>query len=131
MEKPGTVNNKNKTGVSENRRGYIAITIGPAFPMGDFGSGNIQDPKAGLAKTGVQFNLVNFGYRFSKNIGIVGLWNGVAHTVEFIDGATWSYGFFLGGILITFPSQKVDFDIRLLSGFMNARLKITNFKSRS
>ena len=130
MEIPGNINNKSMD-VSENRKGYIAITLGPAFPMGDFANHDIMDPKAGLANTGFQFNLVNFGYRFSKNIGIAGLWNGTAHTVEFIDEATWSHGYFLGGLLITFPSKKVDFDIRLLGGYMNATLKIPTINAEA
>ena len=121
LEAIDTTNNKpmNET---ENKKGYIAISIGSVFPMGDFGNRNIQDPKAGLANMGIQLNLVNIGYRLSKNIGIAGLLGGAVHSVEYIDEATWSYGYFLAGVLFTFPSQKVDFDLRILGGFMNAKL---------
>ena len=30
----------------------------------------------------------------------------------------------LGGLLITFPSEKIDFDIRVMGGLMNATVKI-------
>jgi hypothetical protein len=110
--------------ISQQRRGYISLSLGPAFPVGDFGSGDLNNPKAGLAKTGFQFNLVNFGYRFSGNIGIAALWNGAAHTIQHIDDGVWSYGYMLGGLLVTFPSERIDFDIRIMGGLMNATVRI-------
>jgi len=112
--------------VTKERRGYIALTLGPAFPTGDFGSGDLNNPKAGLANTGFQLNLVNFGYRFSKHIGIAGLWNGVSHTIKYTDDGIWSHGYMLGGLLITFPSERIDFDIRIMGGLMNATAKISS-----
>ncbi len=79
---------------------------------------------AGLAKTGFQFNLINFGYRFSRNIGIAGLWNGIAHSVQHIDDGVWSHGYMLSGLLITFPSERIDYDIRIMGGIMNATIEI-------
>ena len=124
-------NNKKLTKGPIVRKGYIALTLGPAFPVGDFGSGDLNNPKAGLAKTGFQFNLVNFGYRFSNNIGIAALWNGAAHTMKYTDDGIWSVGFLGGGLMITFPSEKVDFDIRIMGGFLSSTASIPslNFKS--
>ena len=110
--------------IRKERRGFISFTLGPAIPVGDFGSGDLNNPKAGLANTGFQLNLVNFGYRFSKHIGIAGLWNGVSHTIKYTDDGIWSHGYMLGGLLITFPSEKIDFDIRIMGGLMNATAKV-------
>ena len=127
------INAVDKTGGSqpknadyEGRKGYIAITLGAALPQGDFGDAELTNPASGLAKTGLQLNLINFGYRFSKNIGIAGLWSGAAHNMEYFDDGTWSEGYFLGGLLITFPSEKVDFDIRVLGGYISANVELTS-----
>ncbi len=122
---------KNMKNLPIERKGYIALTLGPAFPTGDFGSGDLSNPKAGLAKTGFQFNLINFGYRFSRNIGIAGLWNGAAHSIQHIDDGVWSHGYFLGGLLITFPSERIDFDIRVMGGLMNATVSIPSLNYES
>lgn len=45
--------------------------------------------------------------------------------IGFLRKQIKAYGYFFGGgLLITFPSKKVDFDFRLLGGYMNAILKI-------
>ncbi len=110
--------------VRKERKGYIALSLGPAIPVGDFGSDDLNNPKAGLAKTGFQFNLINFGYRFSKNIGIAGLWNGAAHTIKYLDDGIWSHGYMLGGLLVSFPSERIDYDIRIMGGLMNATVEV-------
>ena len=122
---------KNMKKLPIERKGYIALTLGPAFPIGDFGDSDLNNAKAGLAMTGFQISLINFGYRFSRNIGIAGLWNGTSHRIQHFDDGIWSHGSFLGGLLITFPSEKIDFDIRIMGGLMNATVTISslNFES--
>jgi len=72
----------------------------------------------GAANTGIQINLVNVGYLFSKNVGITGVWFGAANpiNIDFID--PWSYGGMMVGPLISFPiTKKVDWDLRPMVGY--------------
>ncbi|MCH7398848.1 porin family protein [Belliella sp. DSM 107340] len=97
----------------DKRRGYIGLTIGPSFPLGDFG-----DPSNGLAKTGLQINLVNFGYLFSDNFGIAGSWFGAANPIDANGIDPWSYGGLMIGPLLSLPvSETVDFDFKPMIGY--------------
>lgn len=95
------------------RKGYVGLSIGPSIPIGEF-----ADLSNGLAKTGVQLNLVNFGYRSSENFGIAATWFGAANPIV-IDGIDpWSYGGLMVGPLLSFPlSEKVEWDFRPLIGY--------------
>ncbi|ELR73147.1 hypothetical protein C900_05196 [Fulvivirga imtechensis AK7] len=48
------------------RKGYIGISLGPSMPMGDYGDNGFSNRDAGYAKTGLNFNLINFGYKFGE-----------------------------------------------------------------
>ena len=113
-----------------NKRGYIGFSIGPAIPMGDFGSTDISGEYSGFAKTGFNIQLVNFGYRFGKNIGIAGMWSAAAFNLDDValrnnaglgsmvmDIDPWGFGAFMGGLLISIPSTVVDVDFRGMIGF--------------
>jgi len=109
----------------EDRRGYIGVTLGPAIPLGDFGDTNLDNEDAGLAKTGINFNLVHFGYKFSKNFGVAASWFGAAHEVDFsaneVDAATWSYGGLFAGVLVSIPaSEKLFFEFKPMLGYVAA-----------
>ncbi|NBG67020.1 hypothetical protein [Acidiluteibacter ferrifornacis] len=96
------------------KKGYLGLTIGISNPVGEFGADD-----NGLAKTGVQINLLNFGYRFSKNIGIAGTWFGAANS---LDGdqikSPWTYGGILLGPLFTFHlASRVELDLRPMVGY--------------
>ena len=49
--------------MNRERNGYIGINIGPSFPTGELKAD-------GLAKTGLNLSLINFGYVISNNVGI-------------------------------------------------------------
>lgn len=103
-------NNKN---IGLNKRGYLGISVGPSIPIGKF-----ADKNNGVANTGVQANLLNFGYLFSKNVGICASWFGAANPIDMQNVEPWSYGGIIIGPLISMPlSNKVDFDIRPMIGF--------------
>jgi hypothetical protein len=117
----------------EDRRGYIGVTLGPAIPLGDFGDTNLDNEDAGLAKTGINFNLVHFGYKFSQNFGIAASWFGAAHEVDIsgidevefsaneIDAGTWSYGGLFAGVLVSIPAgEKLFFEFKPMVGFVTA-----------
>jgi len=108
------------------RKGFIGISMGPSIPVGDFADKSFTSANAGFAKTGATFNLVNFGYKFGQNFGIVGSWFGSANNVDIqgVDG-TWSYGGLMGGPMLSMPvSDRIDFDLKAMIGFASARLKI-------
>lgn len=121
-----TAQEKNTTNTNESsrRRGYIGFSIGPSFSMGDFAKQSVA-LEPGLTgsestSTGLQLNLVNVGYLFTKHIGITGSWFGAAYsrTSNFrTDLEPWSCGGIMVGPLISFPiSEKVEWDLRPMLG---------------
>lgn len=101
---------KNNT---SKKKGFIGLSLGASIPVGDF-----VDKSNGVAETGVQFNLVNFGYLFSDNIGISASWFGAANPLG-VDGYdSWSYGGMMVGPLFSMPlSERVDWDLRPMIGY--------------
>lgn len=98
---------------SSKRKGYIGLSIGASIPVGDF-----ADKSIGLAKTGLQLNLVTFGYLFSDNFGIAATWFGAANPVDADGFDPWSYGGLMGGPLLSFPiAEKVDWDLKPQVGY--------------
>lgn len=98
---------------SDKRKGFIGLSVGASIPVGDF-----ADKSNGGAKTGVQLNLVNFGYLFSDNFGISATWFGAANSID-IDGIDpWSYGGLMAGPLLSFPiSEKANWDFKPMIGY--------------
>jgi hypothetical protein len=95
------------------KRGFIGLSFGASIPIGDF-----ADESNGLAKTGVQINLINFGYLFKKNVGIAATWFGAANPIDYDNAEPWSYGGLMVGPLFTFAlSEKVEWDFRPMIGY--------------
>ncbi|WP_134091078.1 outer membrane beta-barrel protein [Olivibacter sp. XZL3] len=108
------------------RRGYIGISLGPSFPMGEF-------KNEGMANTGLNLSLINFGYFFSEHVGIAANWYGGAHNIDVsylgLSDGMWYYGGLLAGPLFSIPiSEKVDFDSRLQIGYSVANMKLEGYK---
>jgi len=119
---PETKELKNK---SDKRKGYIGLSIGPSIPISDFG-----DETAGSAKTGIQLNLVNFGYRFSENFGITATWFGAANPLAIDAIDPWAYGGLMVGPLLSFPlSEKAEWDFRPMIGYSVTTLPGLGFGS--
>jgi len=53
--------------------GFISISLGLAIPTGDFADDDPGNNDAGFAENGASFTLINFGYLFSKNVGITAM----------------------------------------------------------
>jgi hypothetical protein len=110
----------------KENRGYISITMGLAFPLGDFADGAYAgNPQAGGAEVGLNINLINFGYSFGKGIGVTASWFGGAHSLKgnFSDDTMWSYGGLFAGPMYTFtPSEKICIDLKVMIGFVYAAL---------
>lgn len=118
---------------SSDRKGFIGITLGPSIPIGDFADNSLSNDNAGFAKTGLNINLINFGYKFGQNFGITGSWFGAAHSVD-ISGvdAMWSYGGLMGGPMLSFPlNEKLDFDLKGMIGFVSAKLDMNELGETS
>jgi hypothetical protein len=120
--------------VSIKKNGYLAIMMGPSFPVGDYGDNDISNNEnAGLAKTGFSLFLLDFGYKFHQNIGITASWVGGANPVDAqaladvlaqnnggawkVESGAYSYGGLYVGPLFTFPMDKVELDVRAVIGF--------------
>lgn len=109
-----------------NRKGFIGLSLGPSIPLGDF-------KEDGMANTGLNLTLVNFGYLFSENIGIAGSWFGAAHNIDvsslgLYDGM-WSYGGLMAGPLFSTPiSEKVDFDLKGLIGYSVSKMELEGYE---
>ena len=102
----------------QKRRGYIGLSIGPSIPVGEF-----ADISNGVAKTGIQLNLVNFGYLFSENFGIAAKWFGAANPVDAEGIDPWSYGGLMTGPLLSFQvADKVEWDFHPMIGYCVAML---------
>lgn len=124
--------------VTEDRRGYIGISLGPAIPVGKFASKNINSNDAGLADPGAIFD-VSFAYKLKKNFGVAALLRGQYNPVDVqpmadkmrselpgvntqVNGDGWSSGGFMAGVYSSYPLNQrasVVFELKTLIGFMN------------
>ena len=59
----------------------VSVSIGPAFPLGKFGSKNINDSTASFAKTGFSLNVLT-EYKLSRHLGLVLLVDGEENKVD-------------------------------------------------
>lgn len=101
--------------MNRERNGYIGINIGPSFPTGELKAD-------GLAKTGLNLSLINFGYVISSNFGIAAKWSGNSHQID-DSGEYWGYGTLMAGPLYSTPiSNNTEWDLRGLIGFGTASL---------
>ena len=125
------------TGYSQDR-GYVAISAGPSFPSGDFGSTDLDNEAAGLANTGAIFD-ITYAQKFGKNFGITVLLRGQSNGVETgsllwdirtqlpqinwsAESGSWGIAGFMGGLYYSIPigSGKVCIDSRAMLGYLNA-----------
>lgn len=111
---------------AQGHGGFIGISIGPSFPIGDFGDNTPTNTDAGYAKTGLNINLLNFGYKLGPNVGIAANWFGGAHTVDNNNpDVMWSYGSLMGGLFLALPvNNKTELDIKGTVGYTTAKLDL-------
>ena len=124
-----------RTHTKKDRKGYIGITYGISYPIGDYAATGGED--AGYADRGNSLSLLNFYYKFNKNIGIAANWYGIGNPTDAqeivediyrdnpslsleVTSGYWFVGGLSGGILISFPSNNIDFDLKALIGFASA-----------
>lgn len=121
-----------------NPRSYIAIQIGPAFPAGDFVDDAYNNEKSGFAKTGINLNLLNIGYKFHKLIGVSAFWtesvfpfdkeeyesilnSSYQGAVYYVDSKGWKYGAILAGIFLSVGDEVMEVDFRAAIGSSYAK----------
>jgi len=86
------------------RKGFIGLSIGPSFPIGDYSELPI----------GLNLSLIDFGYLFHKNFGVAGKWFGTAHAE---DGISFGLGGILIGPLGSTPiTETINLEGKLLGG---------------
>lgn len=120
-------------------KGYFAVSLGPSFPTGDFGSKDVNNSAAGFATTGAIVDLT-FAQKFGKTIGMTLMPRGQANPIDGqplvdelyaqyptfgwrSDATNWGIGGFMGGLYGSFPlgaSGKVSFESRAMVGYINA-----------
>jgi hypothetical protein len=119
-------------------KGYIGISIGPSFPLGDFASTDWDKEDAGGATPGAVFD-ITFAYKLGGgNFGITAILRGQANPMDVQSmadeialeepGISWtveSDGWGVGGLMFggfgSFAvSEKISFDPRVMIGFVNA-----------
>jgi hypothetical protein len=122
-------------GLAQNK-GYVAISIGPSIPVGDFASTDANSESSGFARPGAIFD-ISFAYKLGKNFGIAALLRGQANRVDTeafenelnrrtgsrwtADSESWTTGGLLFGGYGSFPvSPKTSFETKALIGFLNA-----------
>lgn len=102
---------------TEERKGFLGISLGPAFPIGNFGSRSINNPDAGFAKDGYINSFLNFGITYKNHLGfsaaILYGQNDIAQR-ETVDW--WQIVGFTGGLMLTCNLTKkivIDFKPRI------------------
>ena len=128
LDHPFTMQAYAQTSKTRTKNGYISVSVGPAFPVGNLADKNIRDnDEAGLAIGGPQLNII-FGRSFSKNFGFSMLWGAALHVLDkdplnipLKNAPVWAYGVRMIGPSLSFPSANgaVEFDVRALVGVMS------------
>lgn len=125
-------------GHAQDKKGYIGISLGPSFPLGDLASKDPYNSASGWATTGAIFD-ISFAYKIGEgNFGVTALLRGQANPTDAqkqadllsnqspdiiwtVDSDGWGIGGLMIGGFGSFPiSEKTSFDPRIMIGFLNA-----------
>lgn len=117
-------------------KGFIGISAGPAFPAGNFSRSDWDNENSGFAKTGYNFNGLDFGIKFVPSFGLVFSFKGAnipmdVQTIannyaqeyggEFeVKSTRWNYGGIYVGPIVSVPTKFVEVDFRFQTGLMLA-----------
>lgn len=106
------------------RKGYLGIMLGPSFPYDGYSSsGNFYD---GYAQTGVNINLLTFGYELWNGLGITASWSGIANPTDYFGtNGTNAVGNLMVGPMYAFNlSERFKLDLRAMVGFTTMRREV-------
>jgi opacity protein-like surface antigen len=112
---------------NKEKTGFLIFTAGPAFPVGDFNSKNINNDQAGFAKTGFTLDLQG-GYMLVKNFGVAGSILYSRYTIDSkpLNGTSasvdhWQYYGMVAGPMITQSlCSRTSVDFNIMSGIVSA-----------
>lgn len=122
----GGFSNAQQQQAPKERKSFLAITGGAAFPMGDFASKNMDNLQAGLATTGFNVNL-HYGYQVNPVFGIAvtvpyssfGVDNSVLEGTGLTMDHWQYYGLLAGPMYTAQAGAKTKFDFKMLIGATN------------
>ena len=108
--------------IGERRRGFVGISGGLAFPVGDF-----RAEELARAETGFRLDLINFGYLFTENFGLASkLYYGNHDFVEQAnnpESSNWKYYGLLAGPLVSGTIHRnIELAFHPMAGFSLAQL---------
>jgi len=127
---------------AQEKKSFAGISIGASIPTGDFGSTDLSNDKAGLAKTGLALRL-NYGYHFSKNFGGILIAKGNFNSIDMdafrqqfsvptgsgasysVNTGSYKSGAVLVGMFADMPisaDEKFSFEVRALAGYQNSTI---------
>lgn len=112
----------------EERKGFIGLNVGTSIPIGDFSDDNINNDRAGFALNGTSINLIDFGYRFGKIIGITAsISGGVYELGEANSGLELiSVGFFLGPLISIPLNNRLNLNLVPKAGSTSSTLQLND-----
>lgn len=131
-----TVPAKPTTQPTGTDKGFIGIFIGPAIPVGSFGSKNFTDSTAGYAKAGFLIG-ASVNYYFTDALGITGMFNSFSNNVDAasiakqasakystykwtVTADNWNVKDFMVGPSLKLPLEGAQLNLSLLFGFAGA-----------
>ena len=117
---------------NNDRKGYIGLMLGPSFPYDNFSSqSNIYDD--GYAKTGLNINLLTFGYKIFNHLGITGSWLGIANPIDRMGNeGMWSVGALMAGPMYSIRVNEIfDLDIKGMYGFVLVNKQLDGYETSS
>lgn len=103
-------------GVSDGRKGYIGLGLGASFG------------KAGNSgATGLNLNLIDFGYLFQENIGIAGKWGGQGYSE---GGIGFGIGYLMAGPMASWRANpNTRLEAKAMIGFGGVTIPELDLKS--
>jgi opacity protein-like surface antigen len=133
------------TGLSQEK-GFVALSVGHSAALGDFGSKDPNNKDAGLAKSGVSYDL-SLGYKLNKNLGITALYRLQGHEIDGqvlanqlssqlpagLTGTVETSGYAISSFLVggygSFEiAEKLNLEPRILIGYASINFPSINYK---
>jgi len=127
-------------------KGFVAVSIGNATPTGNFGSMDTNNSDAGLAKSGLMFDL-SAGFKLKKQFGLTALLRSQANGLDVqplandlsnqlpsgitgtVQSDNWtSASFLVGGYGCFEIAKKLDLEPRLMVGYTSLTMPILDIR---
>lgn len=102
------------------KKGYIALSIGPSFPVGDFADKSPDNISAGRAENGYINSILNAGYRIGDHLGVCFTFLYCEYNIgEENSNDWWQVTGLNAGLQYTFfPDRKFEVDLKAKAGLI-------------